>query len=338
MILLDALYINNSGGKVLLDYLVVELYHAELPVFFLLDKRVKGSYPFLPDSQTCYQRANLITRHHFYRKYASQWSKVLCFGNIPPSIKLQCLTYTYFHQLQYLQTPRELSTKERVLFWFKKEFIYRNRKRTASWLVQSKHMKALLNSEWGIPLTQIKLLPFFPPLDSGLQNTTPLLKQSKRFVYVSDGNSHKNHAKLLKAFEAAYQFVTDITMHLTISDNYPDLQKVIKEMQNRGIPIFNHGRVPKSEIHKLYRTSEFVIYPSLSESFGLGIIEGINMGCKVIGADLPYIYSVCSPSLIFNPHDITSIKECIVKASIAITSKTTLLVKNEIDELINILE
>jgi hypothetical protein len=41
MILIDALYINNSGGKVLLDYLIEELEKTDKEVFYLLDERIQ---------------------------------------------------------------------------------------------------------------------------------------------------------------------------------------------------------------------------------------------------------------------------------------------------------
>ena len=40
-ILLDAVYINSSGGMVLLKYLVKALENSKADVFFLFDKRVK---------------------------------------------------------------------------------------------------------------------------------------------------------------------------------------------------------------------------------------------------------------------------------------------------------
>ena len=50
-------------------------------------------------------------------------------------------------------------------------------------------------------------------------------------------------------------------------------------------------------LQKEYLSSEFLMFPSLTESFGLGLIEAIECGCKVIGADLPYTYEVCEPHL-----------------------------------------
>ena len=50
MILIDALYINNSGGKILLDYLVNRLMPYD-NVFFLFDDRSVESYNHVPGSR-----------------------------------------------------------------------------------------------------------------------------------------------------------------------------------------------------------------------------------------------------------------------------------------------
>ena len=41
MILIDALHINNSGGKILLDYLIKSIEKSNIEVFYLLDDIVK---------------------------------------------------------------------------------------------------------------------------------------------------------------------------------------------------------------------------------------------------------------------------------------------------------
>ena len=86
------------------------------------------------------------------------------------------------------------------------------------------------------------------------------------------------------------------------------------------------------------KASEFVIYPSFSESFGIGIIEGIENGCKIIGADLEYLKSVCNPSLTFNPNSPFSIADAFQKSVKTEIKKTKQLVFNEIKRLINLLK
>jgi len=54
------------------------------------------------------------------------------------------------------------------------------------------------------------------------------------------------------------------------------------------VKIINHGSLEKSNIQKLYNCSKATIYPSLNESFGLGIIEALTAGCDVIGLSMVY--------------------------------------------------
>ena len=70
MILIDALYINNSGGKVLLDYLIDSLEDTNEEFFYLLDKRIEGNTPKIKEkNNVLYIKANLYNRYKFYVKY-----------------------------------------------------------------------------------------------------------------------------------------------------------------------------------------------------------------------------------------------------------------------------
>ena len=64
--------------------------------------------------------------------------------------------------------------------------------------------------------------------------------------------------------------------------------------------IENHGLVnPKI----LFDTCRYQIYPSLKESFGLGLIESVQYQTEIIGANLPYLTEVVNPLTTFNPYN-----------------------------------
>ena len=65
MLLLDSLYINNSGGKILLDYLVEILETHKIPTYYLFDERCKGDFPMVPNRRKVFMKATLINRHSF---------------------------------------------------------------------------------------------------------------------------------------------------------------------------------------------------------------------------------------------------------------------------------
>ncbi len=104
MVLIDAIFINGGGGKVLLDYLFKELSQvSDLSVTFLIDKRIEEDY-----SEKLTSNVNIIfleglkARNIFLKTNRNDFKKVLCFGNVPPNIKMSGIVYTYFHQLMFI--------------------------------------------------------------------------------------------------------------------------------------------------------------------------------------------------------------------------------------------
>ncbi|MFP0679069.1 hypothetical protein ACLDYF_16755, partial [Acinetobacter baumannii] len=62
MILIDGIYINNSGGLVLLNYLISEVQKKDLEVFYLLDERTQNYF-----SNICNNKVKFIKNSHFER-------------------------------------------------------------------------------------------------------------------------------------------------------------------------------------------------------------------------------------------------------------------------------
>ncbi|MDP2455206.1 MULTISPECIES: hypothetical protein [unclassified Kaistella] len=164
MLLLDSLYINNSGGKILLEYLVEQLEKNKIPVFYLFDERCKDDFQNVPKRRKVYLKANLLNRHHFYRRKGGTFSQVLCFGNLAPTIPLKVPVYTYFHQTLFLETPDTLSIINKIKFKIKRMVLDSIKSNTNIWLVQSANIKKGLMSKFELTKSQVKVMPFYPPL------------------------------------------------------------------------------------------------------------------------------------------------------------------------------
>ena len=52
---------------------------------------------------------------------------------------------------------------------------------------------------------------------------------------------------------------------------------------------------------------DYLVYPSLVESFGLPLIEAQINHVNIIASDLPYVYDVCKPYLVFDPRSVNDI-------------------------------
>ena len=337
MILIDAIYINNSGGKVLLDYLIQELEKSGKSVFYLLDKRVENKIAYLANTknEVLFLKAYLVKRHIFYKNNINRFSKILCFGNLAPSIKMEIPVYTYFHQTIFLKIPKEFKLYQKLMFRIK-IFIFSYLLKNSDYIiVQSNLIKDNISKKFNFNPENILLISFYP--DKDLKNKNAF-RDSNSYIYVSSGAPHKNHIRLLNAFCKFHDLLGTGILYLTVDiKEFVFLGKLINDKITNGYPIVNLGFVDREKLIEKYNKSEYLIYPSLEESLGLGIVEAIECGCKVIGADLPYMYEVCEPSLKFNPFE----EECIYQAFIDSTKdnviSTQQIIQNEINQLITLL-
>ena len=335
MLLIDAVYINNSGGLELLFTLISRLESLDIDVHYLLDSRgkkilygkiVRGRYSFSDPS--------MLQRLFFYLHHRNTFSKILCFGNVPPPIKVNAIVYTYFHNINLLNIPfKYLSSKEGIIIKLKQIIIRLCSVNTDYWLVQTTNMQKNMQCMFDKPLTKIFLYPFWQSYDTSINEAFC----RRDYVYVANYTPTKQHFLLIKVWEKLHELGFNLTLHLTLS-NYPiDLEQELERALKNGVKIINHGSLEKSNIQRLYNCSKATIYPSLNESFGLGIIEALTAGCDVIGPDLPYIHSVCIPSVVFSSFEVDNVVNAIIDYERGCGQKSQLTITNNLSGLVDLL-
>lgn len=333
MILLDAVFINNSGGKVLLDYLVPQLFEKYPDTFFLLDDRVKADFLFLPVDRVKFIKNSLLERHKFYKENPNTYSSVLCFGNVPPSVRLKAKVFTYLHNSVLFFTGPDFPLKTAIGYKVKSIIVRLLKGNTDFWCVQTSFMKSEMRSHWGIAQEKIIIAPFF--------KTFNLPEVSSRnpyeYYFISDGHPNKMHLNLLEAFKKAFKNHPMISLNLTISSQYPELIKKVELLQNEGIAVKNLGWCSLDQLKSIYSTGGYLIFPSTQESFGLGLIEAAQYGMKVIASDLPFVHEVIEPSLTFDPMKIDSIALAIESSVVEKLPTTKLKIENGILELLDLM-
>lgn len=330
MILLDAVFINNSGGKVLLDYLVSEISSAGLDCFYLFDARCRGDYGFIADDRKTFMKGSLIERHRFYRQHGKQFDKVLCFGNLPPTVRLKAKVFTYFHNVSLFSYPATYGLKEKTLKKIKGKLITFLSGNTDYFIVQTNDVKALLQQQ-GVKAAKVIVAPFYYVAQCDGNDS-----RKESFVFISNGNTHKNHKNLLQAWRMLAEKRMFPELHLTVTGNYSELVNTIEEYRNEGLKVVNHGFV---NAYDLYSQHKYLVYPSLCESFGLGLIEAVKCGCDVVASDLPYVFEVVNPTLVFDPMEPRSIADSIEQILKGDHLKsTTLVVENKIKEIVDYLK
>lgn len=333
MILLDSLYINNSGGKVLLNYLVEEFEKSKLNVFYLFDERCKNDFKDIPVERRIYIKASLINRLKFYKKNRRSFEKIFCFANIAPPIKIkEAKVFTYFHNVSLLEQPEKYSFKEKTIKQLKKYLIKYLSRNTDFFVVQTLSVQNLVLRKLDIKKSKILIHPFYKEAKFESNKS----KDEQTFVYISNGNKHKNHLTLFKAWEKLAELDKFPMLNVTITDNFKYLIEEINRLKKKGINIRNHGFCDPED---LYRNSKFLIYPSLMESFGLGLIESCQANCYIIAADLPYVHDVVIPTKVFDPYNSNSIVDSINEIFKNKNLKESKLkISNEIDKIIKLLK
>jgi len=337
MLLVDALFLNSPGGITLLKYLYSNLKKKGIVSFFLLDKRGEKNFFIDFDSEKIFFESSLKNRKKFYKQNKSSFSTVLCFSNIPPPIHLSVPVFTFFQNVLLLQDCLYYPIRARILFYLKRKFILYYKNNSNKWIVQTGFTKQLLITKLQIQSQQVEILPFFFVPDPMIPSKC--VKNPESFVYPSTGLPHKNHKVLLKAWEMLYEDGYQFELHLTIPKTDVKLIKIISSLKFKGLKIQNHGIIGQKELLNLYQSSEYLIYPSLSESFGLPLMEAIQQKCKVIAADLPYSKETITPTAIFNPYQPSSLKNAILEATSQIENekKSKIISEDKINSFIDLI-
>jgi glycosyltransferase involved in cell wall biosynthesis len=336
MLLIDAMYVHDGGGRVLLNYLIKNLELTNTNCYYLFDQRFKGEHPPIKSSNNfIYLEGSLWKRHQFYKKNKSRFSKVFCFGNLPPNIKMNASVITYYHSSLYFSDLAEFGYSERFKYLLKRFILKKFTTNCDLWLVQTDLMKKTLSEKFQIEKDKISLKPFFPPFD---EHNSTFDREKNSFLFVSIGTAHKNHIRLINAFCAFFDNHKIGKLVLTVSKDFEEVYNIIEKRKTQGYPILNVGLVKRKEVKKLYLSNEYLIFPSLAESFGLGLVEAIENGCKVIGADLPYTYAVCQPSSVFNPYDEKAIELAFLNAAQKKLPSSESLISDEINSLVKLLK
>ena len=327
MILIDAIYINQGGGKVLLDLLIDELISKKINVHFLFDERVKHDYVFLSKNAT-FINSSLLKRFYFYFINRNKFSSVFTFGNFPPPIKLKCNVYSYFQNLILIESnfiSFKLSAK-RLIF---KYFFYN----TNHWFVQSNVVKKKLLKLSKFPIP-IHVFPFYNEINRDV-SFKKINESSIKYIYVSSAENYKNHTNLLMAFEKYNTRYPNSSLTLTVSKKYNKVIELIDKLKHKKINIINLGLRNNNEIIEKYLESDVMIFPSTKESFGLGLIEAAQLSMPIISSDLDYVYEVIEPSNVFNPYEINSIYECMCDHYKIINKPAKINTSNKLNEMIN---
>ncbi len=328
MILIDAVYVNSGGGKALLQELLGGL-------------RAKGKFALLCDARmagvdTSGYKVMVIpprelARRDFYRRHRHLLRRVFCFGNVPPPFRLGAEVAVYFHNVLLCSGAKNQSWYDKLSGVLKMAYIRWLRRNADVFLVQTKLVESALAHDLGSGVPIIEL-PFYPSCLPSPGSTGPAEGKWSRYAYVSNGYPHKNHARLIAAWVMLAQAKVYPELHLTLYGEWEGIYEQIEKAQSLGARITNHGF---TDSRRLYHACGYQIYPSLVESFGLGLVEAADAGCAVIASDLSYVYSAIRPSGVFDPTSVEAIYQAVVATHGKPAPPSKIVASNEMGRLVD---
>ena len=336
MIFIDGAQIFQGGPVIVLDILIDHLQTINYDFVVLRHKDY-----IVKNEKNCKEviSEGFFNRTKEFKKILDNYEikKIICFCSFPPPFKTNKVVYTYFHNAHLLKKSNisDFSYFGRLTLKLKRIYLSIKIKNSNFFIVQTRVIKNLLKESYNIKNQPILIFPFFD--EKRIEKIREMnLPKKYNFCYISAAYPHKNHNNLLDAWLLLNQDGYNPSLVLTVEKKYEHLYQKIIELNYKGLNIVNLEKTNIETALKYTAESNFCIFPSLSESYGLGLIEAQKLGLKIISSNLPYVKENVLPSLTFDP---TSSLDIAIKVKEALNSKTLNnsfpVTENKIFELVN---
>jgi glycosyltransferase involved in cell wall biosynthesis len=316
-IILYAPNINSGGGLVLLKALLSSITDQE-NMKFILDDRVRNAGVGNGLNSISWVRPSVISRvaaQLSLRKLTNADTFTIFLNGIPPVIPIRGTIIVFVQNRLHLIRPNFLSygLKIAARLLMEKIICYTFRGSVSLYMVQTPSMvEALIKWYGGRTLPEYVIFPFVGQIKNATLIGDSLVETKWDFIYIADGLSHKNHRKLLAAWTCLAKDGLRPRLALTLAQSETSLLTIIDVLRAKyGLEVYNLGDLPHKELLNLYDTSRALIYPSLTESFGLPLIEASALGIPIVASELDYVRDVCKPIETFDPTSEVSIARAV---------------------------
>jgi glycosyltransferase involved in cell wall biosynthesis len=236
-------------------------------------------------------------------------SVVLCFHGLPPLLRPSGKVVVFLQNRNYLgldpastfdgRTRWRLPLERRLSALFKRN--------VDEYVVQTPYM-ARATRAWHGGEPRIRIIPYLDAEPPVARAHLP----KHDFIYVADGEAHKNHRVLLEAWALLAEGGLRPSLAVTLDGHYRDLLAEIDATRARHeLRVENLGMLSRKKLGEAYGASGALVYPSISESFGLPLVEASRNGLPIIASELDYVRDVCDPVQTFDPASATSIARAV---------------------------
>ena len=301
-LLLYAPNVHTGGGFVLLQALLAA-WPVDQPLVAWLDGRARLSLNVPVGAHVEWVKPSLMSRlkaELSLARRARQKDRVLCFHGLPPWLHLAAPVWVFQQNRNYLGSSPLVNFRwrTRLRLRFEQTLSRRLRHRVARYWVQSPSMAKAVQDWFGSDPPDIHMLPFAPFETPSIQECCGHWD----FIYVADGEGHKNHRNLIEAWILLANQGLKPSLALTLPARDNDLKIWISERARTfDLRITDLGHLHHARVLALYRQSHALIFPSQAESFGLPLIEARNADLPILASELDFVRDVCEPVQTFDP-------------------------------------
>jgi len=201
--------------------------------------------------------------------------------------------------------------------------------RSASHLIAVSHAtRHFLRDEFGIPDERITVIHHAPPdIELSEEDEKRYRSWAERFglrlpyvLSVAHLNPRKNILVLLDAFRRFLdQTGGSAQLVLVGRSDTPYTQQVRQQISKLGLTgqVILGGEIrDRALVGELYRHALMLGFPSLTESFGIPVIEAMKFGCPVVASDIPVMPEIAGEAALFvPPRDPEAIAAAMVRIS-----------------------
>lgn len=311
-LLLYAPNVHTGGGLVLLQALLAA-WPAGRPLVAWLDSRARERLSLPAGASVTWVQAAAGSRLAAEFSLAAAGTtrdRVLCFHGLPPLLRNAAPVWLFQQNRNYLgQVPlAAFGWKTRQRLRFEQAISRWLRHRVVRYWVQTPSMARAVQDWYGPEKADIRVLPFAPATPQSL----PAAGAAWDFIYVADGEAHKNHRGLVEAWKLLAAQGLRPTLALTLSDRDSGLAAWVQaQVAEHGLKVTNLGPRSHDDVLALYRGARALVFPSKNESFGLPLIEATQAGLPILAGELDFVRDVCEPVQTFDPASAVSIARAV---------------------------
>ncbi len=224
------------------------------------------------------------------------------------------------HDLQERYYPHFFNKKEKIIRWLNNRSLVRKADKI---ICESSFVKNDILKFVGTKESKIHIIQTPPPevflnfdfLESNFSVVKSKYNLPDKFIfYPAQCWHHKNHIKLIEAFNIVREKHDDVSLVLTGSqqNNYINVMDKIRELKLTK-SIIHLGYIDYEDLTYFYKMSEFLVMPTLFESVSIPIYEAFSLEVAVCSSNVVALpEQVGDAGLLFDPFDIQDIAQKII--------------------------